>query len=367
MEHDDKDQFNRIAEFKDRALEDRYFLKHIDASRNILAALAAVIGVVYVGFAVFDLMLDHRDHPIPYDLIIRGVMFLFSCFMVWFSKEGKNIRMIAAAFSLYGTLAVIGYQLILLINHNISFVDQALAFIIIMFGGFLIPIRWLYSLLNGIGIIVLFFTVSPLYLQIEPYQYLGAFTYFILALLMAAFFSYKLNVHRRMQYARERQLKLLSRTDHLTNIYNRQMFDKTFAQWVKKTDIGGECFSVVLFDLDDFKHINDERGHLTGDRVLVECAETVAKHLRSDDIFSRWGGEEFIILLPCTQLNTAADIAERLRQMIERHFERTGLNITASFGVGQYRTGDTAKTIIQRVDARLYMAKARGKNCICAE
>lgn len=121
-------------------------------------------------------------------------------------------------------------------------------------------------------------------------------------------------------------------------------------------------FSLIFFDLDDFKKLNDSFGHDVGDRALVEVARLIMPHLRASDQFGRWGGEEFTILTTGTELESAQQLADRLRIAIENHRFGMDQHLSASFGIATYRPGDVGTALIKRADVALYRAKAQGKN-----
>lgn len=118
-------------------------------------------------------------------------------------------------------------------------------------------------------------------------------------------------------------------------------------------------------DVDHFKQINDTYGHHVGDSVLVEVAFILKNNLRKTDVVGRWGGEEFIVVCPETQLTNATHLAEKLRNKIEDHqFSDVEKTITASFGVSAYRVDDTVESLIKRVDGALYFSKRNNRNCV---
>ena len=120
--------------------------------------------------------------------------------------------------------------------------------------------------------------------------------------------------------------------------------------------------SLILFDVDYFKHVNDTFGHQTGDQVLAQLAGAVGGSIRTTDLFARWGGEEFIVLMPGSDLNAARLLAEKLRLLLERQpFPDVG-QVTCSFGVAQYAPGDNADGLMKKLDLCLYQAKASGRN-----
>jgi diguanylate cyclase (GGDEF)-like protein/PAS domain S-box-containing protein len=153
-------------------------------------------------------------------------------------------------------------------------------------------------------------------------------------------------------------------TDPLTNIYNRRFFMQMLEQEMERTRRYGKSFSVIMFDLDHFKSVNDRFGHAAGDMVLKSVADMIKGRIRKTDYFARWGGEEFIILLPETSVEDAAGLAEELREQLSSMTLPEVGRVTASFGVAGYRTSDTIDTILMRADSMLYEAKAAGRNCV---
>lgn len=161
-----------------------------------------------------------------------------------------------------------------------------------------------------------------------------------------------------------KKLEELAATDKLTGLANRMKFDEMMCialEWAKRYE---EDLSVTLFDIDDFKKVNDVHGHLAGDEVLKKVAQIGQEIIRTSDLIARWGGEEFIILQPNTSAQQAKVLAERLRQTIASStFENVG-QITVSSGITSFQAGDDIDTLLKRVDDALYMAKGSGKNCV---
>jgi len=159
------------------------------------------------------------------------------------------------------------------------------------------------------------------------------------------------------------KLSTIAYTDSLTKIYNRLHFAHFLDAEIDKVKRYGGTFSIIFFDLDYFKEVNDNYGHLAGDEVLEKVTEIVAKANRSADIFARYGGEEFIILTPETNLSGALIHAERLRNDIEQYeFKNVG-HISSSFGVAEFNPEkDDVDSLLERADKALYMAKEHGRN-----
>lgn len=159
------------------------------------------------------------------------------------------------------------------------------------------------------------------------------------------------------------QLHGMAYTDSLTHIYNRLHFSHFLDAEIDKTKRYGGKFSIIFFDLDRFKKVNDNYGHLVGDNTLEQVSNLVSKANRNADIFARYGGEEFIILTPETDLKGALIHAERLRKDIESYDFQTVGHITSSFGVAEFDVEkDKANDVLSRADKALYMAKECGRN-----
>ncbi len=151
--------------------------------------------------------------------------------------------------------------------------------------------------------------------------------------------------------------------DSMTGIANHRAITETLRRETALAQKTKDDLSVVMFDIDDFKLVNDTRGHLFGDRVLTGFAEMVQPMIRGWDRFGRYGGEEFLLILPQTNRAGALRIAERIRAAVEGHRFFGDIRITVSGGLKQYESGD-AEELIQQADKNLYQAKTAGKNRI---
>lgn len=165
---------------------------------------------------------------------------------------------------------------------------------------------------------------------------------------------------------RERIYRELSITDNLTNLYNSRYFYQRLDEALANARRYQHPFCLCFFDLDNFKQLNDRFGHIVGDKVLETFGSMVRASLRTTDTGYRYGGEEFVVLLPSTDLAEACVVAERIRQSLEHHRfpvrEGERIGITVSLGLTEYQVCDTAESIMQRVDEALYNAKRSGKN-----
>ncbi|MBI4762968.1 MAG: GGDEF domain-containing protein [Chloroflexi bacterium] len=165
----------------------------------------------------------------------------------------------------------------------------------------------------------------------------------------------------------EERLRQLAITDELTQAYNRRYFIEIATKVLAGTKRYGDSFAIIIFDIDDFKRINDTYGHAAGDQVLRMISEICTTHIRDSDIFARYGGEEFVILVQRCSPTDIVKFAERIRITLSQArvlYNQVEIQFTVSMGAGIFdsQTPDL-DTILTRADAALYAAKKQGKNC----
>lgn len=157
--------------------------------------------------------------------------------------------------------------------------------------------------------------------------------------------------------------------DGLTQIHNKRYLFEALERELIRARRHTRALSLIMFDIDFFKRINDECGHLAGDYVLRELSEVVQERIRRDEVFARYGGEEFAIMLPETELAGAATLAETLREKVAEHrfvFQGETISVTVSLGCASVLGDDTATTLIARADEKLYEAKRGGRDRVCS-
>jgi diguanylate cyclase (GGDEF)-like protein len=163
------------------------------------------------------------------------------------------------------------------------------------------------------------------------------------------------------------KLQLIARTDHLTKLSNRRDFLDKIRHESNRFERSRRPFSVVMGDIDDFKVVNDRYGHDCGDFILRSIADIMRSMVRKQDIVARWGGEEFILLLPDSPLDGGKKVAEGIRRKIEIEtfsFNAQRLSITMTFGVSEFDGSVSIDGCIKKADEALYKGKEKGKNCV---
>jgi len=166
------------------------------------------------------------------------------------------------------------------------------------------------------------------------------------------------NFYLKYQKILERKVYI----DSLTNIYNRAYFEEGLDKEIARVNRENTYLSLIILDIDFFKNINDTYGHQVGDDILIEIASLIGDNTRKTDIFARWGGEEFVKILPNTNLEKALIVAESLRKKIEEHNFSNNIKITCSFGVSEFKSDDDKHKLVKRADKALYLAKENGRN-----
>jgi len=168
--------------------------------------------------------------------------------------------------------------------------------------------------------------------------------------------SYHEEIYRLMTY------------DGLTSIHNKRYFHETLEREVSRCKRYTRLLSLILFDIDLFKSVNDTYGHIAGDAVLRQLASLVRVNIRREDIFARVGGEEFALILPETHGPEASSVAEKVRKLVEATeftFDTVSIPVTVSLGVTSLESTDSAEALFAKADANLYRAKQTGRNRVC--
>ncbi len=168
----------------------------------------------------------------------------------------------------------------------------------------------------------------------------------------------------KMLETKNTEIEIKASTDSLTGLHNRDKFSQLYALEYASMINKETALSLMLLDIDLFKKVNDTYGHNTGDKVLVHLSHTLLRILRHLDVVCRWGGEEFVILLPATKIDNAKKIAEKIRAYIEESYIEDIIKITVSIGVTEVGKGDILSSTIDRADKALYLGKNSGRNSV---
>lgn len=187
--------------------------------------------------------------------------------------------------------------------------------------------------------------------------------FFLVAILAVISATAVTQQHLLRVVARAEVFERWAGTDELTGLPNRRAALRILNEAVQRRVDEERTFSVILVDLDHFKSVNDDHGHDVGDNVLKAAARRMEEAVRAEDVVTRWGGEEFLILCPGTDADRVVPVAERCRWALADE-AICGHSVTATFGVSTWRPNDTLERLIKRADQRLYAGKSAGRNCV---
>ena len=356
-------KINYIAEFSDRELEIEFFNQYIQKAMKYIRPIMLCLGIFNMLFVIPDYFFIGNLSAFIRAAAGRAILFMLALALYLGIKRTDNYRRFAVWITLGEIAVVILFFYVLNCYENPDYLIQAFGVMIILMVFCMEPNRWIYSMVMAVIASAGFLILSKLLIEgIEAREFWAGAVYIWIVIILSAILSFRSNYIERIWYINNKELTKLSITDPLSGVFNRVKFNEELKKWMEYAKRYSTDFSVAIIDFDDFKKINDNYGHLAGDRVIVEFVSLVNKNIRKSDIFARWGGEEFILLLPNTNIKQAVELAERIRRNIEKHEFYIAGKLTCSIGVAQMSPGDDETTLLKKVDNVLYAAKKAGKN-----
>ncbi len=346
--------------------------------RSLLAGLAAVALTLIFWIAGKSGMV--RLAP-PYLMLILTIFWIGNLIILGLIRSGLNLRFKDPSLTLFQILWAIFW--VMLLTYYLNEARPAalmLALLIINFGAFrlnLSQLAGLSSVAISAYVVVIYFLhrnhPDLLVLQIELFVLAGfAAALFGTTLVGHEMFALRKRIVERNQRLEEalEQVNRLAVLDELTGAYNRRYLLEVMAKQKALADRGNYSFSICFFDLDHFKKINDDLGHAAGDEVLKRVSAITQRIIRDSDYLSRYGGEEFVLVLVATIADMAEIVAERIRATFEGERFREidpNLRVTISVGVTEFRRNESLDATLARADEAMYEAKRKGRNTIvCA-
>lgn len=356
---------NRIGEFADINQEKEFFQQDMKKAVRYVKPVILVLAVLYTLFLIPDYYLVQNSAN--FRLIAAGrILFLILMLVLYFNTNRiGNYRTLAYWITAYEVVSIVIFLFIFFHYKSPDFLIQAFGVMVIILAVFMVPNRWINMVSTSVFVGTVFVLMSLFYINdLETPKFSAGIVYILIVIILCSITSYRMNYLKRVQFAASMKLIRLSNTDSLTGACNRAKFDEQLKYWVDYSQRYNMPLSLVMFDFDDFKRINDTLGHLVGDSVIVECTSLIKSCVRDSDIFARWGGDEFAILLPNTDRDKAVDLSQRLRQMIEGYNFSDAGHITSSFGATQLHSDEGIESFLQKTDQMLYTAKKAGKNVV---
>lgn len=370
MKDKDKYMINRLTcRFKDSLLEQEYFDRTMEADKKYTQPLILLTSVVFLLFIIPEMFLLSYSTGLREIFLIRFLTFIVLIGLYIIMRQGSDNRKIAYLISIVELVLMFIYFNVMHSFASMDFLISVLNLVVLISVIFIIPNMFINKIFVSATVYIGFFTFQNQLVQnLDGSLYSIAMINTFLIILMIGIVHYRVNYFDRVKFVNEKELIILSETDPLTKIYNRAKFDSELIKWIKLKERYHNPISIILMDFDYFKEVNDHFGHLTGDKVLVDTARLVEKLIRETDIFARWGGEEFILLLPETDRTNAIKLAERIREVICTYdYDLGSSKITCSFGVTEIFDNDSIYSVFDRVDKLLYSAKEKGRNVVISQ
>ncbi|MDD5016789.1 MAG: GGDEF domain-containing protein [Eubacteriales bacterium] len=298
-------------------------------------------------------------------VMFRTVYTIMAAMMLVWTGKIKSYKTLSFVVTIYELTAVFIFLFIFHQYTSPDYTIQLLGIIIIIIAIFLIPNRWINMIIIAIAAAAGFLLSSYFVIEeLNHTQFFAGIIYLIIEIALCAVFAYFYNRYQRGEYLAKTELQRIYATDPLTQIGNRVRLEDEADKWISFCTRHHLPLSLVLIDIDNMKQINDQYGHPIGDVILYEMAQIMHTQLRKNDVCIRWGGDEFILLLPYTNANEAKSFTERIRHEILGHDFNTDINITCSCGIVSMKEEYDLGQLIRQADAAMYMAKKQGKNNI---
>lgn len=358
-------EINHLAEFRETDKEKKFHDNEVHARLRLSRNTVIIFAVVDFLFVSTDyLFLQHTTASAvtDYSLIPRAITLLAAVVVFLFLKKATDKSAALKSVVVFAVFAYLMHEYIAIKFAPVDLTFEILDLIIITYGLYIIPNRWITSTCTSSLLIVLFLLLTPFTIPAMEIKTKIVLTiYFVFQQLMLALLIYKNDVQKRVNYSQKLQLEHLAKTDALTGAFNRAACDRSISQMCTSH----HEFSLVMIDIDNFKHINDTYGHLAGDKVIMKATEIIRTNVRQEDILARWGGDEFILLLPRTPMKKAIEISTRIKDHLSTiKYSNANSHVTASLGVTAFTEGDSMNSIVNRADILLYEAKHHGKDGI---
>ncbi|MDP4152312.1 MAG: GGDEF domain-containing protein [Bacillota bacterium] len=352
-----------FAEFKDKEFESEYYNSELSSSRRFTRLMVLGFGILYFLYVIPDFSMLHNSKVFIGTFIDR--LFILVLTIIFYFRFSCIKKPKAASYWLtaYKLIFSASYLHIASIYIHPNFLIKCFDIILMILCFLAVSNKWLDNFICSLILYIGYFILARTVMNVTDNEYYAGVVYVSVILCVTAVYSFNLNWYKRQHYLDIKKLEKLAATDSLTCIFNRALFNDKLSDSIDLWKKNGMDFSVIFCDIDNMKTINDTLGHIIGDKVIVGIVDLIKNNLRPGDIFARWGGDEFVILLSETNKNTAVKIAENLRSAIGYKVIEGIQAITCSFGVVSSEDGDSIEELLINADTLLYEAK-NGKNMV---
>jgi len=365
--NDDKSKslINFIGEFRDNTEENEFFEQDMRKAATNIKIIMLILGILNTVFIIPDYLLVSNKNS--FILIAVGRMLFLALVVLLFYriKYMKKFKMLVYWITAYELFYVILFIFVFFQYEKPDYLIQAFGVMVIIIGIFMVINRLINMIAISVVTIATFNIMTLYYIEeLKFSEFYAGLVYLIIVLILCIIIAFKDNYYKRINYINNKKLIKISNMDPLTGIYNRAKQNEELNRCINYSQRYNTDLSVVIIDLDDFKKVNDNYGHLIGDKSIIDFVKIVKDTIRKTDIFARWGGEEFVLILPSTDIDEAIEISERIRETVESNEFEKVRRMTCSFGVAQLSKADDSYSILQKADQMLYAAKNAGKNIV---
>lgn len=295
--------------------------------------------------------------------IVRSVFSLVLFMLCIFMKRIKTFGSFSLAVSVCELLAEGVFVYVFTLYERPNLLIQAMGMLIIIIAVFLVPNRWgnmlFVSIVGGAGFLTCAYTCVS---GIDRVEYWAAAVYILLTIALCAQAAFLTEKFQFREFIAKKELERISTTDYLTDTANRYKMDEEANKWISYCKRNKQPLTLVFMDIDDFKTINDRYGHLAGDSVLMDLTRLIRGCLRSSDVISRWGGDEFVLLFPNAALNDALAVTERIRTSVSDNVFVRDISLTCCFGIVEMKEDSNFEKMLKEADILMYRGKGPEKN-----
>lgn len=368
ISHSPKHRVTYFAEISDKKLENEFVDAYFESTKKFFKIIILALGLLFMLFLIPDFLLIKNKNKLLNVVAIRSAIFMLVLFIYHFINTNKPGRMFIKYVTFCEIIASVAVTFISFQYEAPNFLIHYLGVLLMIIVIFMIPNKLKNMIIVSVISTFTFLIFARVYFDTILFrEYSATFVYSIIVIAFCVISKLYIDYSKRKEYLTSLELKRISTTDYLTGICNRFKFDEDLRSWTNYSIRFSSPFSLVVFDVDDFKIINDRFGHLVGDRVLIGLVNLVKNNIREIDLLYRWGGEEFAILLPNSKGAKAYLLTERLRKFVSDFDFGIDMLVTCSFGVAEFGEKDDVNSIFDKADKQLYIAKNEGKNMVKRE
>lgn len=335
-----------------------------DTTLPIFKIFAIVVSVFNLVLLIPDI--TNISGPIIWRLIAVRILYSTALLssLFWVGRI-KSFRLRSYTMTLFELFALLIFLYVFRLYPEADFFIQTLGVMMIIMVIFMIPNMIILTISLTVLSTALFLVQAKMQISTLTTNYFYAvMVYLIFEICVGSAFMMLFRRYQYREFVAKTELERIYSTDPLTKIGNRVKLEEESNKWMAICEKDNLPLSLVLLDVDKLKHINDNHGHLVGDTVLYETAQILRSNLRENDVCVRWGGDEFILLLPCLSVEKAYELAVRVRDAITAYEFSARIEISCSFGITQMQKGQSLDQLIAQADASMYLAKEHGKNAI---